>query len=142
MRRALAILKYVPAVLCGLLVVAWVVSCWFEWRFSVPLSATHEMALSCASGTLTLAHIPDYPTFRLSLHSTGDYIGGWLGCAMLIYPTNDDQVQIRMMYCPIPACITLLLPLAVGPFVGFRCSLCFCFAWTALIAAELAYYLR
>jgi hypothetical protein len=26
MRRALAILKYVPAVLCGLLVVAWVVS--------------------------------------------------------------------------------------------------------------------
>jgi hypothetical protein len=38
--------------------------------------------------------------------------------------------------------LTLLLPPAVGPFTHFRFPLWSYFAYTALLAAELAYYLR
>jgi hypothetical protein len=38
--------------------------------------------------------------------------------------------------------LTLLLPPAVGPFTRFRFPLWSYFAYTALLAAELAYYLR
>jgi hypothetical protein len=47
-----------------------------------------------------------------------------------------------MLVCPIVFAITLLLPFAVAPFTRFRFPLWSYFAWTALVAAELAYYLR
>ena len=47
MHRALAILKYVPAVLCGLLVVAWVVS--VPVSFGVQCGHTHA---GCDFGSL------------------------------------------------------------------------------------------
>jgi hypothetical protein len=37
--------------------------------------------------------------------------------------------------------LTVLATLAIGPFVRFRFPLWSYFAWTALIAIELAYYL-
>jgi hypothetical protein len=43
---------------------------------------------------------------------------------------------------PIPVMLTLVIPLSVAPFTRFRFPLWSYFAWTALVAAELAYYLR
>jgi hypothetical protein len=43
---------------------------------------------------------------------------------------------------PIPMLISLFLPAGAGPLVNFRFPLWSYFAWTALLAAELAYYLR
>jgi hypothetical protein len=44
--------------------------------------------------------------------------------------------------CPIPLVLTTLLPLGIGLLIRFRFPLCSYFVWTALVAAELAYYLR
>jgi hypothetical protein len=44
--------------------------------------------------------------------------------------------------CPIPFIFTLIAPLSVSTFTHFRFPLWSYFAWTALVAAELAYYLR
>lgn len=43
---------------------------------------------------------------------------------------------------PIPVLLTLVSPIAVGCLTRFRFPLWSYFAWTALVAAELAYYLR
>jgi hypothetical protein len=42
----------------------------------------------------------------------------------------------------VPALVlaTALLPVVLGSFTGFRCCLWHYFAWTTLVAAELAYY--
>jgi hypothetical protein len=59
---------------------------------------------------------------------------GILGCWL-----NEYEFEI---YIPIPMVLAVLTPLAVGPFTQFRFPLCSYFAWTALVAVELAYYLR
>src|SRR4051794_23721628 len=56
MRRALAILKYVPAVLCGLLVVAWVVS----------LNLYVEVAREFGNGRIIVGIEDGSAVFRLS----------------------------------------------------------------------------
>jgi hypothetical protein len=43
---------------------------------------------------------------------------------------------------PFSAPITALAPLAIGPFLAFRFRLWHYLAYTALVAVELAYYLR
>src|SRR5690349_17829921 len=48
MRRLLAILKYIPAVLCGVLVVAWVVSWWGMFQYRWP----YTRALAINAGIL------------------------------------------------------------------------------------------
>jgi hypothetical protein len=45
-----------------------------------------------------------------------------------------------LFYIPIVTLLTVLVPLSVTPFKRF--PLWSYFAWTALVAAELAYYLR
>jgi hypothetical protein len=48
-------------------------------------------------------------------------------------------IQIRLPF----ACVgTALLPLAIGPFLSFRFRIWHYLAYTALVAVELAYYLR
>ena len=47
-----------------------------------------------------------------------------------------------MIYIPIAWLITFMLPFALGCLTRFRFPLWSYFVWTALIAAELAYYLR
>jgi hypothetical protein len=43
---------------------------------------------------------------------------------------------------PLLLCMTGLFPLAVGPFISFRFQIWHYLAYTALVAVELAYYLR
>ena len=136
------ILKYTPAVVCGVLVLAWIASAfgsltctlqrgriegsiWFFWGnigvavCDTPLTdQTGVRFLAVPASTLHLLGFIDFTT-ELSL---GDwYYGGRL---------------------PILLVLTGLLPLAIGPFLSFRFRLWHYLAYTALVAVELAYYLR
>jgi hypothetical protein len=67
------------------------------------------------------------------------------------WPTSlTGRIQyVRYIYfdcflvaCPTSLLLTLSLPLGMSHFTHFRFPLWSYFAWTALVAAELAYYLR
>jgi hypothetical protein len=150
MRRALASLKYVPAVLCGLLVVAWPVS-WF-----VAAGVSYRFGNGQVNLEIWGSHL-DYvynrtkqPQTRLSAEWTKPlldrrYLLGHL--THVATPPHNQFVGGRVyfrrgIFLPLPLLITVLLPLSIAPFTRFRFPLWSYFAWTALLAAELAYYLR
>jgi hypothetical protein len=141
MRRALAMMKYLPAVLCGLLVVAWVVS--HVLRINLAREENARIGVDLRPGRLDLWW-GDCPAFTgVSLESYDEYgrteAGNLLGeLSYFCIPERPWEV----VYIPIPLLLSLLFPLALGPFVRFRFPLWSYFAWTALLAAELAYYLR
>jgi hypothetical protein len=140
MRRTLAILKYVPAVLCGLLVVAWVVSLFFALGLRVPLNGSSSVLTFCRFGGLNCWNqTQTSPVFILERPSKYEsnprhWIFGEL--------YDHSYYPFFVIGVPIPLLLTALIPLSIGPFTGFRFPLWSYFAWTALIAAELAYYLR
>ena len=145
MRRALAILKYVPAVLCGLVTAVWIAS-WFGWYDVYPAENT---VITVKYGGVELHRYRDY-TNNAWAEPRGRNVGllsmGWLGD--FDYATREQHVG-RNQWCsehhfrmPIPVFFPVLLPVAVGCFTRFRFPLWSYFAWTALVAAELAYYLR
>jgi hypothetical protein len=153
MRRAFAILKYVPAVLCGLLVVAWVVSLFFSISTCVSLPAGRESALASwevRRGDINFQFVAgriEDSYIDLRWLGEADLEDSWLGrleAGRATYPALQRPTAIRAswLYLPIGVLLTLLLPLAIGIICGFRFPLWSYFAWTALIAAELAYYLR
>jgi hypothetical protein len=130
MRRVLAALKYVPVVLCGLLAMAWVMS----FRWSVPIATfssvgerIEDMSFALTDGQLMVTYWeigPDSPKWRLPRSS---YI-------------SDGGAAVVFSFIPVHALLLPLLPLGLVPFARF--PLWSYFAWTALVAAELAYYLR
>ena len=129
------ILKYTPAVVLGLLVVVWVASCvtyagvdfparisigWVVGNFIVSREVTRDT--STPSSYFGISEIP----------------GLRAGSFSYAY----DEFGTLMLMLPIFWLITIALPLAIGPFLSFRFRLWHYFAYTALIALELAYYLR
>lgn len=139
MRRALAILKWFPAALCGLLVVAWVVSTSFATiMFVNHIGGVTELQLD--GGTLGLKHY--YPGFE------GEFVFGagdprpdtMMG--VLAFGTDATFAPCVYAFVPVAVVITLLLPFAVGCLSRFRFPLWSYFTWTTLVAAELAFYLR
>jgi hypothetical protein len=151
MPRALAMLKYVPAVLCGLLAVAWVVTlnCQVHIRSTAPRWQSRLNSVGFCSGSICfeslygfgntgwidsvlILGIPDdFPRTASPFGNLGYLRGTEVGCQ------DDHYVD-----CPILLVITCLLPLTCGCLTRFRFPLWSYFAWTALLAAELAYYLR
>jgi hypothetical protein len=152
MRRAFAIVKYLPAVLCGLLVVAWVVSINYQvevrsrrpsWAFRLNDFGFYRGSIFLESfygwrddnwiESARISAIPQNSAMQLSAFGNVEYFSGSaeMGCQGYYY-----------FGCPILFVLTFLFPLALAPFIRFRFSLWSYFAWTALVAAELAYYLR
>jgi len=132
------ILKYTPAVVLGLLVVAWVVSWFRAMAVVIPLVGTPwTIHIGCVTSMLFFG-LPEKEgltasfswgyTFPLSLETV---LGAFISGRREAYSAF-----------PIPFLITLLFPLAVGPFLSFRFRLWHYLAYTALVAVELAYYLR
>jgi hypothetical protein len=138
MRRAFAILKYLPAALCGLLVVAWVVSLNITCGFEPTHNGGFGALIANANLVLLRANQDGDPVW---IRNEEQYFqSSWLGSYMLGRSVWFPPVDIVEL--PIPALLTVLFPLAIGPFTRFRFPLWSYFAWTALVAAELAYYLR
>lgn len=140
MRRALACLKYVPALLCGLLVVAWVVSITTTFALAFPGGDGGAWVFGCTYGSVKLCFSGRLePQYQFMTFENGtDEEVGWFGSFRpQVVPLVDREIS-----CPLPFLLTALAPLAVGSLTRFRFSLWPYFAWTALVAAELAYYLR
>jgi hypothetical protein len=139
MRRALAILKWFPAVVCGLLVVAWVVSTIFATGMFVPhLGGVTELQLD--GGALAVTHY--YPGVEGEfVFGTGDPRPDTV-MGVLAFGTDNTLAPCLYAFVPVAVVITLLLPFAVGCLSRFRFPLWSYFVWTALVAAELAFYLR
>jgi hypothetical protein len=144
MRRALAILKYVPAVLCGVLVVAWAVTLLYiiEWRVS-------RVYVTCYDGTVEIGLLPpgrlrpDGSWAEFSLDWNDSDRSGMAG-RFCQYPASR-HFPSTIGPCtgvPISVLVTGLLVPCIAAFIRFRFPLWSYFAWTALVAAELAYYLR
>jgi hypothetical protein len=133
MRRACAILKYLPAVLCVLLVVAWVVSP--IQRLGLMMGQT---AFDFNEGSIRIWHNrfgpPRYFDPLVNVTQERSLVGHFEYSRLETYFVGTA--------CPIAFVLTILAPCAVGPFTRFRFPLWSYFAWTALVAAELAYYLR
>jgi hypothetical protein len=139
------ILKYTPAVVLGLLVVAWVVS-WFGelqhrtcWGYAdVWFVAGRGSYSFWGAEAGTIAGFTNYSSIRGGPPKhPRDVMGRWR-CDMSQW---KDGRQI-ILGIPLLSLITGILPLAVGCTTGFRFSLWHYLAYTALVAVELSYYLR
>jgi hypothetical protein len=141
MRRILASLKYVPAVVCVLLVVAWVVSIRAAVGIYLPLafSAGHGMfGANVDFGSLLF----EYHEHRWDGPITFKPLGGngpahlpqkgapscfgewWFG----------SYLSEAALCCPIPFVLAALLPFAVGLATDFRYQLWMWFVWAGFFA--------
>jgi hypothetical protein len=154
MRRAFAILKYLPAALCGLLVVAWVAS-WFAGCGFMANLPSYLIGPGFCEVTFESSSVSGYVLFGPGYESSQDWIpysvtyrhasnvNDFLGRSFYLTRNRVFRPNIAIEFgFPIPLTLTMLLPFSIAPFTRFRFPLWSYFAWTALVAAELAYYLR
>ena len=135
------ILKYTPAVVLGLLVAAWVLLA----LSSVSYKSSHFMIggqSSCVGAVFTtdeqvIVGDPGW-RFRISKFRVRHLIGNFEGSVDRFHGGN----LLVTGHIPVPVLVTIWLPLAIGPFLSFRFRLWHYLAYTALVAVELAYYLR
>jgi hypothetical protein len=128
------ILKYSPAAVIALLVMAWVFTQggWMEF-----VSRKFVVALQHGSVTGYWQESDRnifFWEFRMERWFRNAPKLGQLKAADGLGSTGN--------WFPIPLLCTLILPFAIGPFISFRFRLWHFFAYTALVAIELAYYLR
>jgi hypothetical protein len=133
------ILKYTPAVVLGLLVVAWVVSLllFFGMRYE-------QVSLDASDGSLRFTWSFTWP---LGTGFMGDTKNPsppheWLG--EFAYQNFREEMggSMGLVHVPIPLLLTALFPFAIGAFISYRFRIWHYLAYTALVAVELAYYLR
>jgi hypothetical protein len=139
----LRLLKYTPAVVMGLLATLWLINVfWRIWIFPPQYAASDARMISLSHGGVTYFHIPGSNDFRkdswgrieVKRREGNVYFG------MLSFNSGDPT---RAKFAvPHLMLITLLLPLAIGPFISFRFRLWHYLGYTALIAVELTYYFR
>jgi hypothetical protein len=142
------ILKYTPAVVMGLLILTWVAS-WFAY-WSVQLRfAGRDLTVGSSLSMLFLRNEATgftdnfAPGVSVGFHPSSDWrvarLTGLGWGKLQRMQLRDIRSWIRV---PIPIILSALLPLAIGPLISFRFRLWHYLAYTALVAVELAYYLR
>jgi hypothetical protein len=161
MKRFLSVVKWVPAIVCGLLVVAWVVSLEFQiwaliglagppprWayleisrgRLTSKVSVGEHSESNWGAlrfGSIQVKQDMDRILRRIDIGSqTLDDGLIWGGVSNGMNPFTEIWFRL-----PVFLVLTVLLPPSLAPFTRFRFPLWSYFAWTALVAAEL-FYLR
>ena len=141
------ILKYAPAVVMGLLVVAWAVSLCL-WIGIYEQSSGYQFALAVDCGEIGFsvhdvqANFPCPQGWFWNLHWVQmAHSRGILGALRL----SNETLGVGWLWgveVPFPLLITFTGPLAIGPFLSFRFRLWHYLAYTAIVAVELAYYLQ
>jgi len=140
------ILKYTPAVVLGLLVVAWVVNLYGHFGYKLQFGKRYWQ-IDCRLQRFRIYVSPfreSQKWFRLSpgwfwhqqipaLDKQSDLILGW-------HAVGGEGASVLTL--PLPLVLTAIFPLAIGPFISFRFRLWHHLAYTAVVAVELAYYLR
>jgi len=135
-------MKYTPTVVLGLLVVAWVISIPRVTGYSYTRAAD-VVHPRLSPGTVSLAWISlqgkTQPSFGYHRYHGWGRVKNSAGRFEVKFAQERGYFHI---YLPIPLLVTLGLPLAIGPFISFRFRLWHYLAYTAIVAVELAYYLR
>ena len=127
------ILKFTPAAVLGLLVVAWLLTQGGWMHF-----CSGKCVIDLQHGSITgywqeSDGIRFFWAFREEWWFRDGLDLGRIKAA--------DPFGATGYWFPIPLLCTFILPLTAGPFISFRFRLWHYLAYTALIAVELAYYL-
>jgi len=138
------ILRYGPPVFLGLLIAVWLCGCLVRYGVAFAIPATgDEVLLEVHSGTVEFAlnvyFLAEYGPYAQAQRVS---IERMLGYFQLRYHSGLAGRPVMELDLPLPLLITLALPLAIGSAIGFRFRLWQYLAYTALVALELAYYLR
>jgi hypothetical protein len=138
------ILKYTPAVVMGLLVAMWVFGSFAHptIRFD-PFGPCPEVDIGVDGGTVYSAFcVKDTKRSAVDLNPANPpTVKRMLGRYLVARDTQSALFSFVVAF-PLLLPITILLPLAIGPFISFRFRLLHYLAFTALVAVELAFYLR
>jgi len=138
------ILKYTPVAVLGLLVVAWVVS-WFCAFIVGGVFGQRYVGVLFGDGVLAVSTFVDVNSlmgFSCSASPRLPVLRSLTGNLMIHFDGPAIAHQFVHVEVPIVLLISLGMPLAIGPLVAFRFRLWHFLAYTALLAVELAYYLR
>ena len=142
------ILKYTPAVVLGLLVEMWAVSLFGRLNVTYNRDQAAYLDLELNSGSLSLLYVSSRPRAHRShgihWHSFSHWpkIYQYTGELSGVHKKPYNGGKAAGILIPIVFAATVLAPLAIGPFLPFRFRLWHYLAYTALVAVELAYYLR
>ena len=144
------ILKYTPAVVLGLLVLAWAVSISYRVVLFQEVeerseSSPNQLVFGIGEGTVMLRLVPSArPSNKLWIRRQKERDRRVAGKFLYGNTLGFQPPLARTLTLAIPFVFltTTLLPLAIGPFINFRFRLWHYLAYTALVAVELAYYLR
>jgi hypothetical protein len=138
------ILKYTPAVLLILLVAAWWVGLRKPFGPSIGLNGQTEAAVFSYLGSCVFACQFDWPRsayFEATMFCIGNR-SSWTGAFGADAAWSKSGQCSLIAQLPIGVALTAVTPLVMGPFVSFRFRLWHYLAYAALVAVELAYYLR
>lgn len=141
------LLKYFPAFLSGLLVVSWLVS-QFAWVATSYRLGTGDAAFILTDGMVMYIYCRPkvgWEPFVFDTTSDPAYRRRYVGQLRYVHSAPPDHWLNsarfrRAVHLPIPMILTVLLPLAIGPFVRYRFPLWSWLAFITLISCELAYY--
>jgi hypothetical protein len=135
------ILKYTPAVVLGLLVVAWVVSWFCQFGIIKGAGRFPRFQVTFVGGSLHTVIGDTFiePRVFLIAPRYWDFeLRNLIGSLRF-----DDRTPVHVaVEIPMGVILTALTPLALSPFLSFRFRLWHYLAYSALVAVELAYYLR
>ena len=144
-----SILKYTPAVVLGLLVVAWICGYWGWMTYSMQVK-DGQFAGGIGRGHIKLWTSRIDPGWELafggldwgSYRPYHDNLSNFRRGSGGLWHSYRPSDSFLLMSFPILMVLTFLLPFAIAPFTSFRFRLWHYLAYTALLGVELAYYLR
>jgi hypothetical protein len=143
------ILKYASMTMIALLVAAWLASlfCLFEYDVVRNDRPKNSIGFSNGSMMVTALHhshlmLNNYSGFRFGTARSQGFPLGKLYWAYHQNPSRAGTWTSVTLMIPVPLMLTGILPLLEGASTGFRFRLWHYLAYTALVAVELAYYLR
>jgi len=140
------ILKYTPAVVFGLLVVAWVVS-WFGLAAVRVRMSQCDIVVGSGYGAVGWVFIharaqPDLPLgCQFHVYEFSQLVLPNFGSCRMGFTGLGGACAVTMLI-PHACMLAAILPIAVGCCTGLRFRLWHYLAYIALVAVELAYYLR
>jgi hypothetical protein len=138
-------LKYMPAVVLGLLVVAWAVS-WFgivtvQWKLGLS-----EVQTRSGAGSVWCSYAPCgtgfKPSYTVHVYAYEDIDERMVLGRFGVLFDSSRGLESGGGSVPYLILLPVVLPFVVGSITAYRFRLWHYLAYTTLVAVELAYYLR
>ena len=132
-------MRIATSVLLGSLLLAWAISVAAEVMYTIALPSGRSLEIAAADGSLRFTVTP--------YAGQGGYAAwSWspIGLRTLLgeFQWGRSDWFAFQIACPFTVLLTAALPVAVGAQTRFRFPLSLWLAYTTLIAAQCAYYLR